>query len=127
MKCLFLALLFSAMTLSAADVTGKWAGSLQVKNSDGETQNPPAYLVLKQEGDKLTGTGGPAEDRQEATITGKVDGNKLIFVAEHEGRTMNFTLQLDGDSMKGELTRETHDGEKETAQLSLKRVSEPRR
>jgi hypothetical protein len=124
MKSLLLALLFSAMTLSAADVTGKWAGSFEVKNDDGEKQNQPAYLVLKQEGDKLTGTGGPAEDRQEAIISGKVDGNKLIFVAEREGRPMNFNLQVDGDSMKGEVTRDNPEGEKRTAQVSLKRVKD---
>jgi hypothetical protein len=124
MKSLFLALLFSAMTLSAADVTGKWAGSFQVKNGGGEKQNQPAYLILKQEGDKLTGTGGPGEDRQEAMISGKVDGNKVVFVAEREGRVMNFTLQVDGDSMKGELTRENQEGEKQTAQVSLKRVKD---
>src|SRR5258708_464702 len=106
MKSLLLALFFSALTLSAADVTGKWSGSFELKNSDGEVRNPPAYLVLKQDGAKLTGTGGPAADRQEGIITGKIDGNKLVFVAEHDGQTMNFELQVDGDAMTGQVSRE---------------------
>jgi hypothetical protein len=125
MKTLVYSLLFSALTLCAADVTGKWSGSFELKK-DGETHNPPAYLVLKQEGDKVTGTGGPGADRQEATVKGKVDGNQLAFVAakDGEGPEMNFKLQLEGDELKGEVTREGRDGTKETAQVSLKRVKD---
>ncbi len=125
MKTLVCSLLFSALTLCAADVTGKWSGSFELKK-DGETRNPPAYLVLKQEGDKVTGTGGPAADRQEASVKGKVDGNQLAFVAakDGEGPEMNFKLQLEGDELKGEVTREGQDGTKETAKVSLKRVKD---
>jgi hypothetical protein len=124
MKILLLILLVSALTLSAADVTGKWSGTFEFTDRGDGAKNSTAYLVLKQDGGKLTGTGGPSSDHQEAVIGGKADGNQLIFVAEHNGRAMNFKLQVDGDSMKGEVSRENQEGVTETAIVLLKRVKE---
>ena len=55
-------LLGCASALSAADASGKWVSA-------------PLYLILKQEGSKLTGTAGPSEKDQLLTFdNGAVDG-----------------------------------------------------
>src|SRR5437763_3330938 len=52
---ILLCVLFSAAALCAINVTGKWSGTLQM---EGETDSKPAYLILKQEGNKLAGSAG---------------------------------------------------------------------
>jgi hypothetical protein len=114
MKTFFL-ILIAALTLSAADATGIWTGNLIV---DG--QNRPAHLVLKQDGTKLTGTGGPTVDEQEAISNGKAEDGTLTFEVAHGERSMKFVLKLEGDEIKGDVTREA-DGQKQFAKLEVKR------
>jgi hypothetical protein len=45
-------------------VTGKWSGSFNATNPNGETKESTAVLVLKQTGTDITGTVGPNEDEQ---------------------------------------------------------------
>ncbi len=68
--------------LPAVDLSGTWTGG-------------PLYVVLRQDGDKLTGTGGPDKNEQ-WPFTGKIDGD---HVALHMGK---FELELHVDS-SGEL------------------------
>jgi uncharacterized protein (TIGR03435 family) len=80
-------LLACAAALSATDVSGRWA-------------SPPVYLILKQDGNKLSGTGGPTEKQQMVTLdNGTVEGDRVAFRAG----SMQFNLQLNGDEMKGEM------------------------
>jgi uncharacterized protein (TIGR03435 family) len=73
--------------LAATDVSGKWASA-------------PVYLILKQDGNKLSGSGGPTEKQQMVTFdNGTVEGERVTF---HVG-SMQFHLQLNGDEMKGEM------------------------
>src|SRR5271157_538551 len=58
-------LLTCSLALAAADVSGRWASA-------------PVYLVLKQDGNKLSGTGGPTETQQMVTFdNGTVEGNRV--------------------------------------------------
>ena len=59
-------------------------------------------LVLKHEGTAVTGTAGPAEDRQLPIANGKADGARLTFSVQAEEVTINFSLVLDSDHLKGE-------------------------
>jgi hypothetical protein len=115
MKRLLL-LLVSAVTLLAADATGKWTGTL-TPDDGGEG---PAYLVLKQEGTKLTGTAGPGEDKQTPIENGKVDGATITFELPAGGGVMKFALKQQGEEIKGDVSRES-DGQKQTAKLAVKR------
>ena len=78
-------LLATVSALAATDVSGKWASA-------------PIYLILKQEGNKLSGTGGPSEKQQLVTFdSGSVEGDRVTFkVGPYE-----FDLRLNGDEMKG--------------------------
>jgi len=115
MARLLLVLVMAALGLAGADVTGKWSGTLTVA---GESEKKPAYLVLKQEGTKITGTAGPSESEQVAIQDGTAeDGHVRFHVPEH---SMKFDLVQDGEELKGDITREP-DGEKQTATLVVKR------
>jgi hypothetical protein len=126
MKSVLMALIAFALPLCAvADVTGKWSGSFEF-NQGGETHTETAYLILKQDGATVTGTGGPNEERQMPIRNGKVDGNKLTFeIALDESRVMSFALQSDADNLKGDVSGPDRDtGTTRTAKMSLKRVGE---
>ena len=123
MKLLTLAFFLSAMLLTAGDVTGHWSGNFEMKSSDGETRTPPVYLILKQEGNKVTGTGGrDIEDRHEIT-KGTIEGNKVVLDVEAGDRDIHLEFTVDGDQLNGEATRARGDGDKQTAKLSAKRIS----
>ena len=123
MKFFLMALLAFTMPLCAAtDGTGKWSGSFEFKQ-DGETHTETAYLILKQDGTTLSGSGGPNEERQMPIRNGKVDGSKVTFeIAMDQDRVMSFTFQSDGDTLAGDVSgpdKET--GAHRTAKVSLKR------
>ena len=62
--CLFLL----TLTLSAADVTGKWSGSFETADAGGETRTSTALLNLKQAGSQITGTVGPNLDEAQPSF-----------------------------------------------------------
>ncbi|PYT68237.1 MAG: hypothetical protein DMG39_21720 [Acidobacteria bacterium] len=120
---ILLCVLFSAAALCAINVTGKWSGTLQM---EGETDSKPAYLILKQEGNKLAGSAGPSESEQHSFEGGKVEGNRLTFDVPLGGQgegSMHFDMQVQGDQMTGQVKR-GGEGRNEAAKISLKRVAE---
>jgi hypothetical protein len=120
---LLFSVLFSAAALCAINVTGKWSGTLQL---EGEADSKPAYLVLKQDGDKLAGSAGPSESEQHSFEGGKVEGNKLTLDVPLGGQgegSMHFDMQVQGDQMTGQVKR-GGEGKNEAAKISLKRVAE---
>ena len=125
MKFSLLALMAIALPLcAAADVTGKWTGSIDITEGDGG-KHETACLILKQDGTTLTGTGGPTEEQQMPIQKGKVDGNKITFeIALDQDRVMSFTLQAEADSITGDVSgSDKETGQPKTAKLSLNRVT----
>jgi hypothetical protein len=110
----------AAAALMAADATGKWTGTLTVTTDEGTPKPGGAYLVLKQEGNKLTGTAGPAVNEQRPLQNGKTEGGKITFELATGPKLMRFTLQHEGDVITGDVTQE-HGGETRTAKLAVKR------
>jgi|HubBroStandDraft_2_1064218.scaffolds.fasta_scaffold545946_1 hypothetical protein len=117
---LLLALLLSITTAGAANLTGKWSGTMQL---GGQTRSEPVYMVLRQEGNKLAGSGGPNESEQNPFEGGKVEGNKLTFDIPLGENSMHFEMEAQGDQITGEMKRE-REGKVENARVSLKRVAE---
>jgi hypothetical protein len=120
MKSILLTLLLAAAwTLSASDLTGKWSGTVDMKQ-DGDAQTIPVVMIVKQDGNKLTGTAGPEDDQHTIqkglvdgdTVTMEVDGGEAIFYLE---------LKVDGDQISGAVKQGT-DGEK--MKIALKRVKQ---
>jgi hypothetical protein len=119
--CLFLcaALPFAA---AAADVSGKWSGSFTQENGDGGS----AYVILKQSGATITGSGGPDANDQWPGLEGTIDGNKVTFQVKStdDGTVYKSTLVLDGDHLKGDVVFTTADGQSGKATLDLTRVTQ---
>jgi uncharacterized protein (TIGR03435 family) len=85
--CSLAGLVVCAGAFAAADVSGKWVSA-------------PIYLVLKLEGNKLSGSAGPTEKEQLLTFdNGAVDGDRVTFKAG----SFQFSLKLNGDELKGEM------------------------
>jgi hypothetical protein len=120
MKSIFLSLLLvAAGTLSAHDLTGKWAGTFDLKD-DGEVQTIPVVMVVKQDGNKLTGTAGTEED-QHAIQKGVVDGDAVTMEVDTGEAIYYLELKVDGDQIAGSV-KQGADGEK--TKIALKRVKD---
>jgi hypothetical protein len=120
MKTLAYALLLclAAMTAMAADVTGKWSGTISPEGHDPSN----AYLIVKQSGATLTGSAGPDEGQQWPLTNGKIEGNKITGdVTSPDGVVYKVELTVDGDRMTGRATA-IRDGETMKAKLELSRV-----
>ncbi len=115
-----LPLLLLAATAFAGDLTGKWAGTLEMKTPDGETRTSDAVMELKQSGDQITGQAGPNEQEMFPIENAKLDGKRLTFTVSHEGRMLKFELTLMADDkLEGSLQGESDSGEKRTGKLTF--------
>jgi hypothetical protein len=97
MKLLAVALLMAGAAL-AADVDGKWTGSMSTPNGD-----VPVAFTFKADGATLNGsTMGP--DGAEIMIKdGKVDGSNISFTVTFDFQGMPFTLNYKGAVAKDEI------------------------
>ena len=115
--------LLPAMATAPGPVSGKWSGAVSIKNEAGEAQSQPVFLILTQDGKKLTGTGGPSEEEQGFNIdNGAVDGSKVTFDVTVEDALYHSTAQLTDNELNGETIRSQTNGVKVTLKLALKRV-----
>ena len=94
-------LLFTGMTACAADASGTWAMSLEAPQGSAD-----ATLILKQDGENVTGTyKGP---RNEAPAKGTLKGDDLsltvsITAAGRGSLTLVITAKVADDKMDGSL------------------------
>jgi len=124
MRKLLCCVLFSALALGAAELTGKWSGSFDITTPDGETKADTAYMDLKEKSGEVTGTAGPAVDKQWTLRKGKLDGQKLTFeLPTDDGKLLIFDLTFDGTAIQGTCAGKGDGGEKMSAKLNLKRTS----
>jgi hypothetical protein len=124
MRKLVLLLLLSLMAHGATQLTGKWSGSFDITNADGETKADSAYMDLNEHEGKVAGTAGPNADKQWPLKNGKLDGRKLTFdVVTEDGGVLVFDLTFDGESIQGTCAGTGHGGEKMAAKVNLKRTS----
>jgi hypothetical protein len=122
MRTLLCFLVAAALAAAAdVDVTGKWVGSINITNPDGETNESTAVLNLKQSGTEITGTVGPNEDEQAAIQKGKIEGNKITMEAEHNGHTIKFDLMLAADRITGDADM-SRDGQTAKAKVDVTRA-----
>jgi hypothetical protein len=119
MRNAILGVFLLAGSMLAGDFTGKWSGTFELKAPDGQSRTIPAYMVLKQEGDKVTGTGGPNAEKQHPVEQAKVEGDKVTLLIDR----LTLTLTQTGDELKGDVSREDENG-KQNAVAQFKRVKE---
>jgi len=112
--------LFGA-TLWAADVTGKWRGTVTTEMARQTTGGTiPAYMALQQSDGKVTGSAGGSEKMLYKIREGTIDGDRLIISASpKEGTVLRFLLTVKGDVMEGDV--EENDRNIGTAKLTKER------
>ena len=102
---LLLALLSSAASGMAADVTGKWKGPMEGTGAD-------VVLDLKTDGASVTGTMSDSEGKPRPITKGSLEGDKisLTVASEYQGNpiTLLVTGTVAGDTMN--LKIQTEDG-----------------
>ena len=107
------------------NVTGRWIGRLtpQTNGESKRTENP--LVILKQEGDVVTGTVGPEETQRLEIAKGKLtttkDGTTLTFELTRGTMFMQFNLKYVDGKFKGEAKAE-RDGQKMLATFDLERA-----
>ena len=119
--CFLMLAALAGLALADVDVTGKWSGSFNATNPNGETKESTAVLVLKQSGSEITGTVGPNEDEQFPIQKGKIDGDKITLEADDKGRTMTFNLVLAAGRITGEAQM-SRDGLSMKAKIDVSRA-----
>jgi len=104
--CLWVLLAASGLAFAGyepANVVGTWKIAVT-----GESGSAEQTIVLKQDGNKITGTfRGP---RQSGTLEGLVDGNKITFHVNTRV-ALDYKGTVDGDTMKGTMTAKGKPGE----------------
>jgi hypothetical protein len=124
MKKTVLFLLFSLLALGAAQPTGKWSGSFDITNSEGETKADTAYFDLTEHEGTVTGTAGPNAEKQWPLRKGRLNGQTLQFeVLMDDGGVLMFDLIFDGESIQGTCAGTGSGGEKLSAKVHLKRAT----
>lgn len=96
-----------ALSTFAADLTGKWTGSLKASSPDGDTEHT-LTLDLKQSGDRLTGT-AVSDEGNRIPLQGNIEGARVVLHFDTPKPSARFVLQLDGLRLKGELTGDGED------------------
>lgn len=119
MKTLILALVLATVSF-AGEFAGRWTGDVEMKSPDGESRTQSALVVFKEDGGKLTGTGGPDESRQMAFEDVKVDGSKMTGVINDGPTTVNLEFTVSGDEMTGQA-KIMREGTTMTAIFKMKR------
>ena len=94
-KLLF-SILFVWTTLAlAADVSGRWNGTLAFTGGDGQTQTVSANADLKQQGKAVTGRIWKEEGQQFEIERGQVSGNQISFTFRApEGEDEQVTVHI---------------------------------
>ena len=102
----FLSVLLSAVwvaNVGAADVTGRWKVTISIGD-----ETLTGIALLKQTGDKVTGSIGP-DERNQHPLDGVVKGTLLTLTTNPQpGRTVAFDkchLNVDGEKMTGTTER----------------------
>jgi len=88
------------VNLAAANVTGRWSGRFTV---DGGDHDVPQLFILRQDGNKLTGSGGPVETEQYPIENGKVNGARVQFEITTGEWKFTYDIKADGATLKGNL------------------------
>lgn len=92
--------LISLLTVQAADLSGKWTGTIQVTTSDGDTTTVPLLAELHQKGQELAGTLGRHAAEHQTIQKGRIDGTKVSFEVTTSDSGTPFTFELTATDLR---------------------------
>lgn len=119
MKRIISVVVLLAASALAGDVTGTWTGTFKASGGD---HTVPQVVILKQDGNKLTGSAGPEVRERYPIENGKVDGDHVTFELTSGEWRFSYDLRLAAkDEMKGDLGLKSINNSR-TATVSLKRT-----
>ena len=116
--CAALAMVLSAASALAADVTGDWTATAQTP--DGNSFQ--VTYTFKVDGATLTGSVQGPQGDPIAISNGKVDGNKITFDIAFNGMTIHNDCTVNGDEIA--LTSKSDSGDFPGMQMTLKRAAQ---
>ncbi|HLH17959.1 MAG TPA: hypothetical protein VKX45_12095 [Bryobacteraceae bacterium] len=119
---LALAALFALTAAADVNVTGNWTGTFTATGPDGQSKDSGALLVLKQDGNEITGTAGPDENERFNIKKGTIEGNKITLDVDAGEHVLHVELTLTEDRLQGTATAQGDSGELR-AKLDLKRAN----
>jgi hypothetical protein len=104
MRLIAVCVLFAA-SLAAADVAGRWRGTITSEMARETTGGSiPAYLVLSQSGDRITGTAGADEKMQFKIENASLQGDRLTVEASPKpDSVLRFVLTAKADILQGDV------------------------
>ena len=118
MKRLLAAVLILVTTAIAGDLTGKWSGSFK---ADGADHGVSQLFIFKQDGNKLSGTGGPDQNEQYPIENGKIEGTRVRFELTTGEWSFTYDLRTDGPTLAGDLELKGIN-DRRTAKVSLSKT-----
>ena len=118
MKKAIAVVLLLAVNAVAGDLTGKWSGAFKV---DGADHDVPQLLIFKQDGNKLTGSGGPDQSERYPIEDGKVDGDRVTFEITTGEWKFTYSLKAIDAKLAGDLELKSVDNRR-TAKVNLSRA-----
>jgi hypothetical protein len=97
-------IVLAAASLAAADVSGKWRGTIQTEMAAQTDGQMPAYMELQQADGKITGNAGGSEKMLFKIREGSMEGDRLTVVAfPKEDSELRFILTVKGDVLEGDV------------------------
>ena len=100
---------------TATNVTGRWSGHFRVEGGDHDV---PQLFILKQVGNKISGSSGPDETEQYPLENGMVDGDRVQFEVTTGEWKFTYDLKVEGTKISGNLELKSVN-DRRTAQVSL--------
>ena len=112
-KNLLFVLIGLTLPLAAADITGKWSGTIEIADAGGGPVHTTVRAEFAQKASAISGKMGRSGDDDSPIRNGKVEGVAISFeVSSPETtRPMRFMLKLVGERLEGEMKGEIDDGE----------------
>jgi hypothetical protein len=118
MKKAIAVVLLLTMPAIAGDLTGKWSGAFK---ADGADHDVPQLFIFKQDGNKLTGSGGPNQSEQYPIEDGKVNGDLVRFEITTGEWKFTYSLKASDAKLAGDLELKSVNNRR-TAKVNLSRT-----
>lgn len=116
LRSILLAFLLTAGSCLAADVDGKWSGTLSI-----EAGEFPVNFTFKADGATLTGSTTDPDGAEIKIADGKVDGNSISFSVSFDFGGMPLTINYKG-VLSGQQIRLTMDIQGMPAEVTVKKA-----
>jgi hypothetical protein len=102
-----------ALPLAAADITGKWSGTIEIADVGGGPVHTSVRAEFAQKSTAVSGKVGRPGDDDSPIRNGKVEGEEISFevISPETTRPMRFKLKLVGERLEGEMKGEIDEGE----------------